>query len=127
MGYTVLLVDDSDTIRGALVKAFSMAKLPMDEIIQARDGQEALETLRQRWVDIVLTDINMPRMGGEELLRAIKADPSLRDIPVAVISTEGSRTRIDALKEVGMADYLRKPCRPEEIRDLLHRVLGEWQ
>ena len=127
MGYTVLLVDDSDTIRGALVKAFSMAKLPMDEIIQARDGLEALETLRQKWVDIVLTDINMPRMGGEELLNAIKADPSLRDIPVAVISTEGSRTRIDALKEVGMADYLRKPCRPEEIRDLLHRVLGEWQ
>lgn len=127
MGYTVLLVDDSDTIRGALVKAFSMAKLPMDEIIQARDGQEALETLRRKWVDIVLTDINMPRMGGEELLRAVKADPSLRDIPVAVISTEGSRTRIDALKEVGMADYLRKPCRPEEIRDLLHRVLGEWQ
>lgn len=127
MGYTVLLVDDSDTIRGALVKAFSMAKLPMDDIIQARDGTEALETLRQKWVDIVLTDINMPRMGGEELLKSIKADPSLRDIPVAVISTEGSRTRIDALKEAGMADYLRKPCRPEEIRDLLHRVLGEWQ
>jgi two-component system chemotaxis response regulator CheY len=127
MGYTVLLVDDSDTIRGALVKAFSMAKLPMDEVVQARDGQEALEVLKRQWIDIVLTDINMPRMGGEELIRAAKSDPSLKDIPIAVISTEGSRTRIDALREVGMADYLRKPCRPEEIRDLLHRVLGEWQ
>lgn len=127
MGYTVLLVDDSDTIRGAIAKAFAMAKLPMDEVVQARDGEEALEILRQRWIDIVLTDIHMPRMGGDDLLRAAKSDPSLRDVPIAVVSTEGSRTRIDQLRELGMADYLRKPCRPEEIRDLLHRVLGEWK
>ena len=127
MGYTVLLVDDSDTIRGALAKAFTMAKLPMDEVIHARDGREALDTMRRRWVDIVLTDIHMPGMGGDELLRQAKADPSLKAIPVAVVSTEGSTTRIAALREMGMSDYLRKPCRPEEIRDLLHRVLGEWK
>lgn len=127
MGYTVLVVDDSETIRGALVKAFGMAKLPMDEIIQARDGQEAIGLLRERWVDIVLTDINMPRMGGEELVHAMKADPAFKDIPVAVISTEGSQTRMDSLRQAGISGYLRKPCRPEEIRDLLHQVLGDWK
>jgi len=127
MGYTVLVVDDSETIRGALVKAFGMAKLPMDEIIQAKDGQDAISVLRERWVDIVLTDINMPRMGGEELVHAMKVDPAFRDIPVAVISTEGSQTRMDTLRQAGIAGYLRKPCRPEEIRDLLHQVLGDWK
>ncbi|HNY32324.1 MAG TPA: response regulator [Fibrobacteria bacterium] len=127
MGYTVLLVDDSETIRGALLKAFQMAKLPMEEVFQAGDGREALDTLKSVWVDMVLTDINMPNMGGVELLAAMKADPSLREIPVAVISTEGSSTRIESLREAGISGYLRKPCRPEEIRDLLHKVLGEWK
>jgi two-component system chemotaxis response regulator CheY len=127
MGYTVLVVDDSETIRGALAKAFGMAKLPMDGIIQARDGLEAIEVLRETWVDIVLTDINMPRMGGEELVQAMKADPAFADIPVAVVSTEGSQTRVDGLRRAGIAGYLRKPCRPEEIRELLHQVLGDWK
>ena len=126
MGYTVLVVDDSETIRGALVKAFKMAKLPMDEVLQGCDGRHALDILKDKWVDMVLTDINMPNMGGVELLAAMKGDPSLKDIPVAVISTEGSQTRMTSLKEAGIAGYLRKPCRPEEIRDLLHSVLGEW-
>ncbi len=126
MGYTVLVVDDSETIRGALTKAFKMARLPMDEVVQASDGREALDVLKGKWVDMVLTDINMPNMGGVELLAAMKADPGLKDIPVAVVSTEGSQTRMATLKEAGIAGYLRKPCRPEEIRDLLHSVLGEW-
>ena len=127
MGYTVLLVDDSETIRGALSRAFSMARLPMDEIIQASNGLEAIKVLRSRWVDIVLTDINMPEMDGDELVRAMKGDPALKDIPVAVVSTEGSRTRVDDLRGIGIVGYLRKPCRPEAIRDLLHAVLGEWK
>lgn len=127
MAYTVLLVDDSETIRMAMIRAFSMAKLPMDEIIQAPDGLKAMEVLRSRWVDIVLTDINMPNMGGMELVAAMKADAELSEIPVAVISTEGSQTRIAELMQKGISGYLRKPCKPEDIRDLLHKTLGEWK
>ena len=126
MAYSVLLVDDSETIREAMVRAFAMTKLPMDEILRAGNGIEALEIVKNRWVDLVLTDINMPNMGGVELLAAMKADGGLKDIPVAVVSTEGSQTRMASLREAGIAGYLRKPCRPEEIRDLLHSVLGEW-
>jgi two-component system, chemotaxis family, chemotaxis protein CheY len=127
MAYTVLLVDDSETIRMAMIRAFTMAKLPMDEVIQAADGVKALEVLRGRWVDMVLTDINMPNMGGMELVAAMKSDAELSDIPVAVISTEGSEARIQELKSKGIAGYLRKPCKPEDIRDLLHKTLGEWK
>lgn len=127
MGYTVLLVDDSETIRGAMLRTFQMAKLPMDEVIQAANGQEALEILANHWVDIVLADINMPVMNGVDLVNNMKANTEWREIPVAIVSTEGSQTRMDQLQQSGIAGYLRKPCRPEEIRDLLHNVLGEWQ
>ena len=81
MAYTVLLVDDSDTIREAMVRAFAMAKLPMHEILRASNGAEALEVLKSRWVDMVLTDLNMPTMGGEELVMAMKADSEFSDHP----------------------------------------------
>jgi len=126
MGYTVLLVDDSATIRGAMERTFKMAKLPMEEIIHAGNGVEALEVLKTHWVDIVLADINMPVMNGIDLVRQMKANPEWREIPVAIVSTEGSKTRMDDLKIAGIAGYLRKPCKPEEIRDLLHKVLGQW-
>jgi len=126
MGYTVLLVDDSETIRGAMERTFRMAKLPMDEVIHASNGAEAIEILRKRWVDIVLADINMPVMNGVDLVKNMKANPEWREIPVAIVSTEGSTTRIAELNSVGVSGYLRKPCRPEEIRDLLHKVLGQW-
>lgn len=126
MAYTILLVDDSDTIREAMVRAFAMAKLPMQEILGASNGAEALGILKKRWVDMVLTDLNMPTMGGEELVIAMKADSELSDIPVAVVSSDGSKARTERLRKLGVAGYLRKPCRPEAIRDLLHAVLGEW-
>lgn len=126
MGYTVLLVDDSETIRGAMERTFKMAKLPMEEVIHASNGAEAMEILKTRWVDIVLADINMPVMNGIDLIKGMKANAEWKEIPVAVVSTEGSTTRIHELENVGIAGYLRKPCRPEEIRDLLHSVLGDW-
>ncbi|HSQ43277.1 MAG TPA: response regulator [Fibrobacteraceae bacterium] len=127
MGYTVLLVDDSETIRGAMERTFRMAKLPMDEVIHAANGAEALEILKTRWVDIVLADINMPVMNGVDLVRNMKSNSEWREIPVAIVSTEGSHKRMDELGHAGIAGYLRKPCRPEEIRDLLHQVLGDWK
>jgi len=126
MGYTILLVDDSRTIRGAMERTFHMAKLPLDEVIEAGNGVEALDVLRNRWVDIVLADINMPIMGGIELVKAMKSNTEWQEIPVAIISTEGSQTRMDELRTIGISGYLRKPARPEEIRDLLHQILGTW-
>jgi two-component system, chemotaxis family, chemotaxis protein CheY len=126
MGYTILLVDDSQTIRGAMERVFHMAKLPIEEVIEACNGAEALEILKTRWVDIVLADINMPVMNGIDLVKNMKSNTEWKEIPVAIISTEGSKTRMEELGKAGIAGYLRKPCRPEEIRDLLHKVLGEW-
>jgi len=121
-----MVVDDSDTIRAVLERTLIMTRLPVDEIIQAVNGRDALEKLADKWVDIVFTDIHMPEMDGESLVDAMNRDPELADIPVVVVSTEGSTTRIAELRRKGIKGYLRKPFTPEAIRDIIVETLGGW-
>lgn len=126
MAYSVMIVDDSDTIRTMLKRALSMTKLPIDVVVEAENGLKALELLGNSWIDIVLTDIHMPGMGGIELIDKMSGDPELRDIPVVIVSTEGSTKRIEDLKRKGVKGYLRKPFTPERIRDTIVDILGGW-
>jgi two-component system, chemotaxis family, chemotaxis protein CheY len=127
MGYTVMIVDDSDTIRAMLVRTLGMTKLPFDDILTACNGIEALEQLREHWIDLVFTDLHMPQMGGIELLETMQSEPSLNEIPVVIVSTEGSSTRIQELKVKGIKGYVRKPFTPEGIRDIILEILGGWE
>ncbi len=126
MAYTILIVDDSETIRGVLKRTIQMTKLPIHEIIAAANGKEALEKLDTRWVDIVFSDINMPEMNGIELIREMKSDSEYSDIPVAIISTEGSKTRIQEIMNMGVSGFIRKPFTPEQIREVILDNLGGW-
>jgi two-component system chemotaxis response regulator CheY len=126
MGYTILVVDDSETIRAVLERTIGMTKLPVDGILSAANGRAALDMLNDNWVDIVFTDLNMPVMNGGELIDAMNDDADFRDIPVIVVSTEGSRARIEELRKRGVKGYLRKPFTPENIRDIIIETLGEW-
>jgi two-component system chemotaxis response regulator CheY len=127
MAYTIMIVDDSETIRSVLVRSFAMAKLPVDSIIQAKNGNDALEKLGEAFVDIVFTDINMPEMDGITLVERMNAHTEYRDIPVIVVSTEGSTTRIADLRKKGVKGYLRKPFTPEKLRDVIVDTLGSWE
>lgn len=126
MAYTIMVVDDSETIRAVLKRALGMTKLPIEEIITAQDGKDALEKLRDNWVDIMFTDIHMPQMSGIELVDAMNADEELSEIPVVIVSTEGSSQRIAELRRKGVKGYLRKPFTPESIRDIIIETLGGW-
>jgi two-component system chemotaxis response regulator CheY len=77
------------------------------------------------WIDIVITDYNMPVMDGLELIKAIKKKDLLKDIPVVIISTEGNETKIQEFMDCGAAGYITKPFTPETIRDTLTDILGE--
>lgn len=127
MAYTIMIVDDSETIRSVLVRSFAMAKLPVDTIIQAINGRDALEKLGTSYVDIVFTDINMPEMDGITLVERMRDHTEYRDIPVVVVSTEGSATRIADLKKKGVKGYLRKPFTPEKLREVIIETLGSWE
>ena len=79
--------------------------------------------LQDEWVDLLLLDINMPVMDGEEMLRRLRAQPETAELPVIVVSTEGSETRLAALHELGAA-IVRKPFAPETLRDTILRITG---
>ena len=124
MAINVLIVDDSAVMRTMILKTMRMSGLPLGEIHQAANGQEGLVALEAHWIDLVLLDINMPIMNGEEMLESMQKDPGLRDTPTIVISTEGSQTRIERLQDKG-ASFIRKPFSPEIIRDTVKELLGE--
>ena len=124
MSLNILVVDDSRTVRAVIVKALRLAKVPTGEVHQAENGELALQVVETNWIDLILTDINMPVMGGVELITNLKESPVTRDIPVVVISTEGSETRIAQLKELGVLGYIRKPFQPEDLRATINEIVG---
>jgi two-component system, chemotaxis family, chemotaxis protein CheY len=124
MAYNILVVDDSKMIRSIIRKTLSLTKLEIGEIFEAENGLKALEILGNNWIDIVLSDLNMPEMSGLELIDAMAEDGLLKDTPVVVISTDGSATRIDQLKKKGIREYIRKPFTPEAISEIIEKVLG---
>lgn len=123
MPINVLVVDDSAVMRAMIIKSMKMSGLPLGDIHQAGNGQEGLESLNSNWIDLVIVDINMPVMNGEEMIDHMKADPELGDIPIVVISTEGSEARLEQLKQKGAA-FIHKPFTPETIRDTVKNVMG---
>ncbi len=123
MGKTVLIVDDSNTMRKIVSRALRQAGIDFDEILEAGDGQEALSVLADNSVDVVLSDINMPNMNGLEFLKAKSEDPAIKDIPVVMISTETGADIIDEAKSYGAMGAVKKPFTPDLINDTLGPLL----
>lgn len=126
MAFNILVVDDSSIVRKVLIKTIGMAQLEVQSLLEAENGQEALDILRQNWVDLIFLDINMPIMNGIQFLEHLRKDESLCKTPVIIVSTEGSNERIEQLKELGIQAYLRKPTTPEDVtRKVREVLLGE--
>jgi len=123
MAINILVVDDSAVMRAMVIKTLKLAGTPLGEIYQAANGREGLDVLGSHWVDLVFADINMPVMNGEEMIDEIRDDPTWRELPIVVISTEGSQTRIESLHKKG-AEFVHKPFTPEIIRNVLENMLG---
>jgi two-component system, chemotaxis family, chemotaxis protein CheY len=123
MDSEVLVVDDSAAIRKILQRVLRQTGMAINTIHEAGDGQEALELLRSRRVDLVLTDINMPRMDGLELLAAIKGSSDWASVPVVMITTEGGETKVAEAVRLGAAGYVRKPFTADQIKDKLTGLL----
>ena len=124
MKLNVMIVDDSPAMRTFVRRVLDMSGLEIDRCLQASNGEEALEILRDTWVDVVLTDINMPVMDGEELLRRMAEHEILRAIPVLVISTDRTECRIQKMLSMGAKGYVTKPFTPETLREQLEQSLG---
>ncbi|MCP4644248.1 MAG: response regulator [bacterium] len=124
MALNILIVDDSETVRDIIAKTLDLAQVPVGELFKAENGKEALDILKDNWIDLVFSDINMPVMGGVEMIETMSQDDLLKAIPVVVVSTEGSATRIEQLMSKGVNAYVRKPFTPEKIRAVVDEIIG---
>ena len=123
MAFKILIVDDSLVTRMVLKKTLGMSDIPVEEILEANNGQEGLDILVDHKVDLILADLNMPKMNGMEMTAAILGNKSTSNIPVVIISTHSVDVRINELRSQGVKNYIHKPFTPETIRDVLHEVL----
>jgi two-component system chemotaxis response regulator CheY len=119
--FSILVVDDSAAMRSLLVSA--LETLGPLNIVQANNGFEALRMLPREHIDLVLTDINMPDINGLELLSFMRNNPLYKDVPVVVISTEGSRKDIEKGLALGANEYLVKPFNPDLLLEIVKRFL----
>ncbi len=124
MKCNVLIVDDSPVLRGAIQKVARLAGVPEDRIHTAGNGKEALAVLETTWIDLVLLDINMPVMDGEEFTREVRRNPTFADLKIVVVSTEANDDRLQRLRAMGVVETLRKPFQPEDLCHLITKLLG---
>jgi len=125
MAFNVLIVDDSLSMRSVIKKTIKVSGFKVGEYFEAADGKEALKILADAWVDLVLTDINMPNMNGLELIAKMHADQIFKSIPVVMVTTEGSEKSIQKSMEMGAKGYIKKPFQPEDIKRVLNSIMGE--
>jgi two-component system chemotaxis response regulator CheY len=117
MALDILIVDDSAAIRKILQRVLRQAEVPINNLYEAGDGAEALEILKSQSVNLVLSDINMPNMDGLQMLGHIKASQQWKDLPVVMITTEGSQNKVLEAVQLGAAGYIRKPFTAEQVKE----------
>ena len=119
MTKTVLTVDDSRTMRDMLMLALKDAGY---RVVQAEDGVHGLEVLQAESPNIVITDINMPRMDGFGFIEGMRADPAFSAVPVLVLTTESDAAKKQRAREAGATGWIVKPFDPVRLVDAVRRV-----
>ena len=119
----VLIVDDSAAIRKILKRVLQQAEVPLGQVYEAGDGNEAVESLKKQRVQLILSDINMPNMDGLQLLSTVKANAEWKDVPVVMITTEGSQAKVLEAVQLGAVGYVRKPFTAEQIKEKLAGII----
>jgi two-component system chemotaxis response regulator CheY len=123
MGKKVLIIDDSNTMRKIVTRSLRQAGLEFDTILEAADGQAALDVLQGETVDIILSDINMPNMDGIEFLRQKQGNDQIKDIPVVMITTEAGTDILNEAMSLGALGSIKKPFTPDQVQEVLGNVL----
>jgi two-component system, chemotaxis family, chemotaxis protein CheY len=117
----ILVVEDSPTMRQLI--GFAVKRIPEARVIEATDGVDALKKLSSEKVDIILADINMPIMDGLKLVSLVRSNPSYKDIPVIIITTEGAEEDKKRALAIGANAYLTKPIQTQELMKLVNTFI----
>ena len=120
---TILVADDSATIRIIVQTALTEAGW---KVMVASNGQEALDALGANdFIDLVISDWNMPIMGGLELIEGLRELPFYQDVPVLVLTTEDDGDSKAAARDLGVCGWVHKPVDPDLLIELVSELLGE--
>lgn len=115
----ILVVDDSETIRQQVAGALGPAGFA---VIEAADGVIALERAFANDISMVILDVNMPRLGGLEVLEKLKADERTARVPVLMLTTEAQQSMIERAKKAGAAAWLVKPAKVEQLVAVVRKL-----
>jgi len=121
---TILVVDDSAMMRKVVLRTLKMAGVEFETVLEAGDGSEALNLLRENMVELIMCDINMPIMSGLELLQQIKEQKLALGVPIVMVTTEGSEQQVRQAILVGARGYIRKPFTVEHIENNVKPLLA---
>jgi len=119
--HRILIVEDSPTMRQLLV--FALRRLKEVEIVEAQDGMDGLRKVTSDHFDLALVDINMPIMDGLKLIRLIRSEEDLREMPICVITTEGGSEDRERALELGANEYLTKPIQSNLVLSVARALL----
>ena len=120
MQKTVLIVDDSESIRNLVEVYLQREEL---EIVQAQDGADALERSRKQHFDLIVTDINMPNLNGYQLIEELRSDPAYQDVPIVILSSLGHEQEIEFGYQIGADAYVVKPFDREMISGQVYSLI----
>jgi two-component system, chemotaxis family, chemotaxis protein CheY len=123
---SLLVVDDSATFRQLLCMSLTRVEgITQANITQAENGEEALDKVREGNFDLVLTDINMPKMTGLEFVHKVRTELKRDNLPIIIISTKGAENEIAKGIEMGANGYISKPISTIQLREVLQNYLGK--
>jgi two-component system, chemotaxis family, chemotaxis protein CheY len=120
MAKRILTIDDSKTIRDMLMLTLADAGF---EVVQAVDGQDGLDVLDREQVDVVITDINMPRMDGYEVIRQMRSNAAHKATPILVLTTESEADKKNLARVAGATGWMVKPFDPDRLIATINKVL----
>ena len=116
----ILIVDDFSTMRKIIRNI--LTQLGFKNILEADDGTTALEILKKEKVDLIISDWNMPKMSGLELLKAVRSDENLKDVPFVMVTAEAQKENILEAIKYKVNQYIVKPFTPETLKEKLEKV-----
>ena len=122
LSMTILVVDDFATMRRIITNV--LKQIGFENILEAEDGSKALGVLESNKIDFVITDWNMPQMSGLDLLKAIRANPETKDMPVMMVTAEAMQENILAAAQAGVNNYIIKPFDATTLSEKINKVFS---
>jgi two-component system, chemotaxis family, chemotaxis protein CheY len=121
----VVVIDDAIVVREVIIRNLTKIGFEPNNIFEAEDGLEGINLLRAERVDLIISDWNMPKMDGLELLRTIKDYPELANIPFIMITSESEKEKVDEAFKAGVNQYIFKPFKPAYFNEKIQQTLGK--